>query len=99
MLAEFGYALRKIALSGEITNQRAQEIMEDLANTPIETVPLRRLLPAAMRLTVSHMAGFYDALYVALAEREDLSVVTADERMVNAFSALGRTVRLTDFQG
>jgi predicted nucleic acid-binding protein len=96
MLAEFGYALRKIALSGEITNERAEAIIEDFLNTPIETAPLRLLLPRAMRLTIAHMAGLYDAIYLALAEREDLLVVTADDRMANAFASLNRTLRLAD---
>jgi predicted nucleic acid-binding protein len=42
------------------------------------------------------MATFYDSLYVALAEREGISVITADDRMANAFSGLDRIVRLRD---
>jgi predicted nucleic acid-binding protein len=44
------------------------------------------------------MGAVYDALYVTLAIREDLKVVTADDRMANAFATLDRTVRLADFQ-
>ena len=50
-----------------------------------------------MALAVKHMATFYDALYIALAEREDLKVLTADDGMANAFASLNRTVRLADF--
>jgi predicted nucleic acid-binding protein len=43
------------------------------------------------------MGRFSDALYVALAIREDTKVLTADERMVNAFSRVERAVFLPDF--
>jgi predicted nucleic acid-binding protein len=51
-----------------------------------------------MELAVTHMATFYDALYVALAVRENLKVITADERMVNAFAKLDRAIPLADFR-
>ena len=51
-----------------------------------------------MELAVSHMATFYDALYLALAERENLKVVTADDRMANAFASLNRTLRLSSLE-
>ncbi len=34
--------------------------------------------------------SFYDALYVALAERYDVHVVTADTRMIHAFALAAR---------
>ncbi len=42
-------------------------------------------------------ATFYDALYLTLAEREDLTVLTADKHMVNAFGKLRRTLKLANF--
>ena len=51
-----------------------------------------------MQLAVSHMATFYDALYVTLAERESVRVLTADDRMCNAFASLDRTLRLSSFE-
>ena len=38
------------------------------------------------------------ALYLALAERENLKVLTADDRMANAFASLNRTLRLSSFE-
>lgn len=51
----------------------------------------------ALRLALDHSGTFYDALYLALAEREDLQVLTADGRMTRAFAKLGRTLHLADF--
>ena len=92
--AELGYALRKIVLAGDLTADRSQAIVHDFVDLPIRTVPVRPLVPEAMRLTVAHMAGFYDAIYMALALQEDLKVLTADDRMVRAFAKLERTVSL-----
>jgi predicted nucleic acid-binding protein len=49
-------------------------------------------------LVAAHSGTFYDSLYLALAVREDLKVLTADDRMTTAFAKLGRTVRLGDFK-
>lgn len=92
--AELGYALRKIALAGDLSPDRSQAIVQDFVDLPITTVPVRPLAPDAMRLTTTHMAGFYDAIYMALAMREDLKVLTADNRMAQAFARLNRTVSL-----
>ena len=51
-----------------------------------------------MRLALRHTATFYDALYVSLAVREDLSVLTADDRMGSAFAPLNRTIALATFK-
>ena len=58
---------------------------------------MRPLVVSAMNLTTRHMSTFYDALYISLAIREDLKVLTADERMVNAFAGLDRTISLASF--
>ncbi len=92
--AELGYALRKIVLAGELAPDRCQAIVQDFTDLPITTVPVRPLAPDAMRLTSTHMAGFYDAIYMALALRADLKVLTADNRMVQAFARLDRTAAL-----
>jgi len=44
------------------------------------------------------MGAVYDALYIALAVREDLKVVTADDRMVNAFAKVNRAVTLASLE-
>jgi len=41
--------------------------------------------------------NFYDARYLALAEREDLQVLTADGSMTRAFAKLDLTLHLADY--
>jgi predicted nucleic acid-binding protein len=60
----------------------------------VQLFPSASLAPQAFALALAHTGTFYDALYVALAEQQDLKVLTADERMVNAFARLGRTLPL-----
>lgn len=45
------------------------------------------LLPRAMDISSQQRIGVYDCLYVALAEREQCKVVTADQRMLALFPA------------
>ncbi len=46
------------------------------------------LLPRAVELSSQRRVGFYDCLYVALAEREGCSVVTIDQPLVNHFPGI-----------
>ena len=61
-------------------------------------VSTRALAPEALDLAFRHSGTLYDALYLALAIREDLKVLTADDRMVRAFASLDRTLPLASFQ-
>ena len=97
MVAEYGHAIRKLVIGAKVDRSDAPALISDLLALDLEMLPLRSLAERAMQLTITHMATFYDALYIALAEREDVKVLTADDGMVNAFAGLGRTVRLADF--
>ncbi len=98
IVAEFGHALRKSVLANTYSLQEALADFQEFLEIGVERIPILEFAPTALRLAITHMATFYDALYVALAEREDLRVLTADERMANAFSGLGRTIRLAEYQ-
>ena len=96
-IAEFGHSMRRLVVGGRLTPEQAIRAIERLVALPIESVDARPLAKAALQLALAHMATFYDALYVALAEREELKIVSADDRMANAFAGLGRIVRLESF--
>lgn len=70
--------------------------MDQFVALGVPTVHIGPLSSEGARLTTTYMASFYDALYVALAVREDLKVLTADGGMVAAFQKLDRTVHLAD---
>lgn len=101
IVAELGHALRKCVLSQDrrkkISPEESHSFLDEFLVIGIETVPIAPLASQAIRLTTQHMATFFDALYVALALREDLIVLTADEPMTRAFARLGRTLHLSDF--
>ncbi len=94
IVAEFGHALRRHAMAGRLEAQQCQGFARDFLNLSIERTAIGPLAEVAMGLATGHMATFYDALYLALALREDLRVLTADDRMANAFARLERTVSL-----
>ena len=95
--AEFGHGLRKHALGKRIEGHDALQIWKHLVASGLpEVVPAMPLGEDALSLALRHHATFYDALYLALAIREDVQLLTADDRMVNAFGTLNRTLRLAD---
>lgn len=98
VLAEFGHGLRKDIVSRHLPREKGTQVWEDFLSIDLHTVPTRELARRAFILALDHMATFYDALYVALAERENIKVLTADERMTNAFAPLERTVSLATFK-
>lgn len=42
------------------------------------------MLASALEIALAHRRSIYDAIYVALALRENCEMVTADERLYNA---------------
>ena len=85
---EVTQVLRRYALRGEITAERAVEAIADLADFPIERYPHTLLLPRIWSYRDNLSA--YDAAYLALADALDCLVVTRDARFANAPPALGR---------
>lgn len=97
-IPEVGHTLRREVVRKKLPRDDAEQIWSDVMALPIEFHSLRGLSDHAWHLALTHMARFYDALYVALAEREDVRVLTADDRLIGAFSALDRTIHIRDFQ-
>lgn len=96
-IAEVGHTLRRALHRKRLTAADAAQIWNDLRALPVDLHGLSELADAAWGLSLDHMGRFHDALYVALAVREDAQVITADERMVKAFGSLSRAVFLPDF--
>ena len=80
--AEVGHVLRRAVLAGELRASTAHAALEDLAALPLRRTGHVGLLERvwALRRNLS----FYDGLYVALAERLDLPLMTLDARLANA---------------
>lgn len=97
VVPEFGHVLRKLVVGKKATAERARDFLPFFLALPIERVANQDLAPRALDLAFAHSATFYDALYLALAEREGLQVLTVDGPMTRAFVKLDRTLHLADY--
>jgi predicted nucleic acid-binding protein len=74
--------LRRQLSAGALDARRAQFVVDDLCDLPMQRAPHRPLLPRCWELRDNLTA--YDASYVALAEALDSVLLTADTRLANA---------------
>jgi predicted nucleic acid-binding protein len=91
--AEVLSVLVRLARRGERDAERLETAVYDLADAPIERVPLDALLPAAWAAR-DNVTG-YDAPYVALARVLQCPLLTLDRRLAAA-PGLGVTVTVLD---
>lgn len=80
--AEVGHVLRRAVQRGELRPSAATAVLEDLAALPLRRAAHVGLLERAWSLRAN--VSFYDALYVALAERLEMALVTVDARLQGA---------------
>lgn len=90
--AEVGNALWKRARLGEFSAADVAATLEALGRVPFDVRSTRSLVPAAMQIALRLGCTVYDAIYLALAQQEDVMAVTADRRLRQAVigSTLGR---------
>jgi predicted nucleic acid-binding protein len=86
--AEVGHALRRGVAIGEVRAGTAKAAVADLRELPLHRTAHVGLLERAwsLRATVS----FYDGLYVALAERLEMPLLTLDARLAGASGVRAR---------
>jgi len=80
--AEVVSALRGLARGRPAIEAAAPAALRHLAGLPLRRMPLAPLLPRMWELRDNLTA--YDAAYVALAERLEATLVTADRRLASA---------------
>ena len=66
IIPELGHSCRKLVLGGKLSVEESCGAIDEFTALPILLAPSRILARQAMQLAVSHMATFYDALYLAL---------------------------------
>lgn len=76
---EVASALRGLVLGKEMTADRAERALSDVADLRAERHPVEPYLPRIWQLRTNLTA--YDAAYVALAEALDAVLVTADTKL------------------
>lgn len=84
---EIAHALTRAERQGRIAAQDALQLLGGaLQVLPTLHVGLP-LLPRAAELSSQARIGVYDCLYIAVVEREQCKLVTADQRLANLFPA------------
>jgi predicted nucleic acid-binding protein len=74
--------IRRYAAKGEIDGERGRAVLTDLSDFPLQRYPHDFLLPRVWALRNNLTA--YDAVYVALAEVLDATLLTRDHRLAAA---------------
>lgn len=82
---ETAHALTRAERKGLLMPPEAIEKHLELASNFPRFYPYLNFLPRALELSSATRVGVYDCLYIALAEGEQCRVVTADQRLLNAF--------------
>jgi predicted nucleic acid-binding protein len=80
--AEIGHVLRRGTLAGELSEGAARAALDALAEVPLRRAQHRALLDRAWSLRAN--VSFYDGLYIALAERLEMPLLTLDGRLARA---------------
>lgn len=79
--AEIGQVLRGKVRAGEVSDDAAHSYLRSVRSVIVERYPLAPLTDDAWRLRDN--VSFYDALYVALAARLDLPLLTTDRKLAS----------------
>jgi predicted nucleic acid-binding protein len=85
--AELGNVLWKGTRQGRWRQDEAEAVAADMQARDFKTVSSLVLLDEALRIAFAHDRAVYDCLYVALAVQSKTDLITADERLANAFAA------------
>jgi predicted nucleic acid-binding protein len=84
---EIAHALTRAERKGLISKGQAAVLFADVVTPAPDLHSHLDVLARAIDISSDARIGVYDCLYIALAEREQCRVVTADQRMVALFGA------------
>ena len=89
IFAEFASVATKYVRRGLTSKRVARDAVERLPQLIDEVAPLSDLAGPAYDLAARHSFSAYDAIYLALALRRDLAVVTADAKLARRAAECG----------
>lgn len=90
--AEMGHALTRAERKRVIPQGHARILFYDFLDPCPQLLPYEEFYDRAMQLSSDFRIGFYDCLYVSLAQREGCPLISADEKLVKMFA--GQAVSL-----
>ena len=71
---------------GDLSPEDAEERMILLLRAPVAGAPIAGLMARAFAISTMRQVTIYDSLYLALAERLEVPMVTADERLLRSLA-------------
>ena len=83
ILVECSNILWKKVRRRELTKKQATDALDQLMRAQIQLAALRDLVAGAHRLALEIDHPSYDCIYLALADRERVPLITAGKRLVN----------------
>ena len=92
---------RKVRLD-QVDRSAASQLLATMSDLPVRWHADEIVCADAIRLAIAHDRPVYDLMYLALAQRLGVRVVTADQRLVNALASTDHgdlVVPLTDPAG
>ena len=90
VFAEIGSAIWRAVIRGDVPAAEARKRLQVATAHYNRIVPLEALADRAMDLAAHLRHPIYDCFYMALAEREDCALITADTRLLSAAKRLKR---------
>ena len=93
-LAEAANVLWSKVYRGELATMDATERLAVLLRAPVAGVPLAGLAEPAFAIAAAHRVTVYDALYLALAQRQQAPFVTADLKLVKRLARSDLAARM-----
>jgi predicted nucleic acid-binding protein len=80
--AEVGHALTRAERQGRVQVGKGKILLADVLTTAPRFHPSFPFLFRAADISSAMRIGFYDCLYVALAEQENCELLTADDKLI-----------------
>jgi predicted nucleic acid-binding protein len=80
--AELAHAMTRAERQGRVSRAHGWGLLLGILADAPTFYPYPPLVPRAYAVSSAYRIGIYDCFYVALAEREGCSLVTADDRLV-----------------
>lgn len=85
--AEFGNILWKAVRLGRWSAGAAESALQRMRELKLSIVPTAGLVEDALSIALAAGRSVYDSVYISLAVRSGVELVTADERLANAVAA------------
>ncbi len=91
-LKEILNALVKKFRRGEVDLDTIKKLAESIVRGGIPIVPQKEVLQEAFNIALEHNTSIYDALFIALAKKRGVELVTSDRRQADIARNLGLLV-------